>query len=273
MVAVADLGKVGREDDGGLRISEDGSLGMRLASMGGGAVSSSGAGPDQGERQRAAAEAEEQRHLLRGGHAGGGAPDPERAPRPREPPPSGTCASRCAGSGAASARPAWREGAAAMCSSPEREARHQVAGGGPRDTLPGCLGPRTAPALGAEPRAPGPRAAGARVGGGSRAASAARQPAQLLGPRGLSALLLPLLSGALAEAAPGRPAGRAAALAPGSPWPRPRHGTDADIDLSGRAVELSQRRADRAVQQRRMRRRTDCTRPLFKARTACPLCA
>jgi ATP-dependent helicase/nuclease subunit A len=40
VVCVADLGKDGREDDGQLRISEDGSVGLRLASLGGGAVDS-----------------------------------------------------------------------------------------------------------------------------------------------------------------------------------------------------------------------------------------
>ena len=40
VVCVADLGKDGREDDGALRISDDGSLGLRLASLGGGTVDS-----------------------------------------------------------------------------------------------------------------------------------------------------------------------------------------------------------------------------------------
>jgi ATP-dependent helicase/nuclease subunit A len=40
VVCVGDLGKDGREDYGALRISDDGSLGLRLASMGGGAVDS-----------------------------------------------------------------------------------------------------------------------------------------------------------------------------------------------------------------------------------------
>jgi ATP-dependent helicase/nuclease subunit A len=40
VVCVGDLGKDGREDYGALRISEDGSLGLRLASIGGGAVDS-----------------------------------------------------------------------------------------------------------------------------------------------------------------------------------------------------------------------------------------
>ena len=48
VVCVADLGKDGREDDGALRISDDGSVGLRLASLGGGAVDSAAARRDQG---------------------------------------------------------------------------------------------------------------------------------------------------------------------------------------------------------------------------------
>src|SRR5215204_166733 len=40
VVCLADLGKDGRDDDGSLRISEDGSVGLRLAALGGGAVDS-----------------------------------------------------------------------------------------------------------------------------------------------------------------------------------------------------------------------------------------
>lgn len=40
VVCVADLGKAGREDDSALRITEDGRVGMRLASIGGGAIDS-----------------------------------------------------------------------------------------------------------------------------------------------------------------------------------------------------------------------------------------
>ncbi len=41
VVCVADLGKAGREDDSALRISDDGRVGIRLASIGGGAINSS----------------------------------------------------------------------------------------------------------------------------------------------------------------------------------------------------------------------------------------
>jgi ATP-dependent helicase/nuclease subunit A len=40
LVCVADLGKHGREDDSGLRVTDDGRTGMRLASIGGGAMDS-----------------------------------------------------------------------------------------------------------------------------------------------------------------------------------------------------------------------------------------
>ena len=60
VVCVADLGKDGREDDGSLRISDDGSVGLRLARLGGGDVNS-----ERLERIKAeaktAAEAEERR--------------------------------------------------------------------------------------------------------------------------------------------------------------------------------------------------------------------
>jgi ATP-dependent helicase/nuclease subunit A len=60
VVCVADLGKDGREDYGSLRISDDGSLGLRLASIGGGTVDT-----DQleriKERQKRLGEEEEKR--------------------------------------------------------------------------------------------------------------------------------------------------------------------------------------------------------------------
>jgi ATP-dependent exoDNAse (exonuclease V) beta subunit len=60
VVCVADLGKDGREDDGSLRISEDGSLGLRLASLGGGNVDSAKLERIKAE-QKTAGEAEEKR--------------------------------------------------------------------------------------------------------------------------------------------------------------------------------------------------------------------
>jgi ATP-dependent helicase/nuclease subunit A len=60
VVCVADLGKDGREDHGALRISPDGSLGLRLASIGGGTVDSAELERIKQE-QRLADEAEERR--------------------------------------------------------------------------------------------------------------------------------------------------------------------------------------------------------------------
>jgi ATP-dependent helicase/nuclease subunit A len=89
VVCVADLGKDGREDDGSLRISDDGSLGLRLASIGGGSVDSEKLERIKAE-QKTAGEAEEkrifyvavtraQRHLLLSG-----ATDLEAMPEPDE---------------------------------------------------------------------------------------------------------------------------------------------------------------------------------------------
>ncbi|HYP48259.1 MAG TPA: 3'-5' exonuclease, partial [Thermoleophilaceae bacterium] len=60
VVCVADLGKSARDDDGGLRISEAGELGLRLASLGGHKVNTETLERLKGE-QRAEAEQEEQR--------------------------------------------------------------------------------------------------------------------------------------------------------------------------------------------------------------------
>jgi ATP-dependent helicase/nuclease subunit A len=60
VVCLADLGKDGRDDEGALRISEDGSVGLRLARLGGGAIESERLERIKAE-QRAAAEDEERR--------------------------------------------------------------------------------------------------------------------------------------------------------------------------------------------------------------------
>ena len=60
VVCLADLGKDGREDDGQLRISDDGSVGLRLANLGGGAVDSTKLA-DIKARAKWAAEEEERR--------------------------------------------------------------------------------------------------------------------------------------------------------------------------------------------------------------------
>jgi ATP-dependent helicase/nuclease subunit A len=89
VVCVADLGKDGRDDEGALRISDDGSVGLRLARLGGGAVNSERLERIKAE-QRTAAEEEERRifyvactrakeHLILSG-----ATDLDRRPEPAE---------------------------------------------------------------------------------------------------------------------------------------------------------------------------------------------
>ena len=58
VVCLADLGKDGRDDDGQLRISEDGSVGLRLANLGRGAVDSAKLARIKVEGKRAAEEEE-----------------------------------------------------------------------------------------------------------------------------------------------------------------------------------------------------------------------
>jgi ATP-dependent helicase/nuclease subunit A len=58
VVCVADLGKDGRDDDGQLRISEDGTVGLRLANLGGGAVDGTKLAQIKAEGKRAAEEEE-----------------------------------------------------------------------------------------------------------------------------------------------------------------------------------------------------------------------
>jgi ATP-dependent helicase/nuclease subunit A len=60
VVCLADLGKDGRDDEGNLRISDDGTVGLRLARLGGGAMDSERLERIKAE-QRAAAEEEERR--------------------------------------------------------------------------------------------------------------------------------------------------------------------------------------------------------------------
>jgi ATP-dependent exoDNAse (exonuclease V) beta subunit len=58
VVCLADLGKDGREDDGQLRISDDGSVGLRLANLGGGAVDSTKLADIKARAKRVAEEEE-----------------------------------------------------------------------------------------------------------------------------------------------------------------------------------------------------------------------
>jgi ATP-dependent exoDNAse (exonuclease V) beta subunit len=89
VVCLADLGKDGRDDDGQLRISEDGSIGLRLANLGGGAVDSTKLAQIKAEGKRAAEEEERrifyvavtraQQHLVLSG-----ATDLAKRPEPAE---------------------------------------------------------------------------------------------------------------------------------------------------------------------------------------------
>jgi ATP-dependent helicase/nuclease subunit A len=89
VVCVADLGKDGREDDGQLRISDDGSVGMRLADLSGGAVDSTKLAEIKAQAKRAAEEEERrifyvaatraQEHLVLSG-----ATDLAKRPQPAE---------------------------------------------------------------------------------------------------------------------------------------------------------------------------------------------
>jgi ATP-dependent exoDNAse (exonuclease V) beta subunit len=89
VVCLADLGKDGRDDDGQLRISEDGSVGLRLANLDGGAVDSTKLAGIKAEGKRAAEEEERrifyvavtraQDHLVLSG-----ATDLDKRPEPAE---------------------------------------------------------------------------------------------------------------------------------------------------------------------------------------------
>jgi len=93
VVCLADLGKDGREDDGQLRISDDGSVGLRLASLGGGAVDSTKLADIKAQAKRAAEEEERrifyvaatraQQHLVLSGATDlGKRPDPAELSEP-----------------------------------------------------------------------------------------------------------------------------------------------------------------------------------------------
>jgi ATP-dependent helicase/nuclease subunit A len=93
VVCVADLGKDGREDDGRLRISDDGSVGLRLANLGGGAVDSTKLADIKARAKRAAEEEERrifyvaatraQEHLVLSGSTDlGKRPDPGELSEP-----------------------------------------------------------------------------------------------------------------------------------------------------------------------------------------------
>ncbi len=245
VVCVADLGKDGREDFKALRITDDGRVGIRLATLGGGTMD--GAQLETIRQEQKIEDEEEERrifyvaatrakeHLILSG-----ATDLEKRESPGAA--AGADALDLAGAGA---RPG------------HRRVGGRVPGARRAGALPGAAaGRRPAPRRGrprsgtARARAARPRRArGPGAGGGADPGGAAGEPAQLLGPGGLRPLRLPLLPRESAEAAaagrrararrrPGRaaphaarlacaPAARAARLR-GAPGARPggSHGAD-----------------------------------------------
>ena len=201
VVCVCDLGKDGRDDEGSLRISEDGSVGLRLAgSAGRGGQRAARAHQGRGQARRGGRGAAD---LLRGGDARPGAPHPERRHRPREAPRAGR-AERADALGLARLlrRPAGARARRASTTTPSRGAPSACAW---QRLTPATLdellpeADRAPVAAAARARAR-PRAAGARARRAARAAGPPGQPPELLGARGLPALRLPLLPGAGARA-------------------------------------------------------------------------
>ncbi len=209
VVCLADLGKDGRDDDGQLRISEDGSVGLRLAQLGGGAVDSARLERIKAEGKRAAEEEERRifyvavtrakEHLVLSG-----ATDLAKRPEPSEltEPMRWIWRGFCEG-----LPPEGASGSTSTCAtaarSPVRWTRlHAGDGGG------GAAGGR--PHAGATRAGPPARlrAARARAGPAAGPARARREQAELLGARGVPALRLSLLPRADAEAPPGRAAAR-----------------------------------------------------------------
>ena len=181
VVCVADLGKDGREDDSALRITDDGRVGMRLASMGGGSDRQRRARAHQGSEQKLEDEEEERRifyvaatraqeHLILSG-----ATDLEKLPG------AGRSRSRCAGSGGRwrPTWPRWAHGVGRRSTTAATvrvrcevlrpdDGRRAAARGRPRPGAPRARAARPGGARGA--------GAGGRPGPGG----AARQPPQLL---------------------------------------------------------------------------------------------
>ena len=158
VVCLADLGKGGREDNSALQITDDGRVGVRLASLGGGVDEQRGARADPRAaeaRGRGGGAAD----LLRRGDPRPGAPGAQRRHRPRE------AASRCA------ARGAHALGVARPGAGPRRTGRAGRVGnrlGGPprpgavrgaaaRRLPTSCWHPRTAIRLGPSRIRPGSR--------------------------------------------------------------------------------------------------------------------
>ena len=257
VVCVCDLGKEGRDDEGSLRISEDGSVGLRLAGLGGAVDSerlerlkAQGKLDAEEEERRifyvAATRAQEQLVLS-------GATDLEKLHEPSDlsEPMRWVWRGFCAGlpgEGATGIREDDFEGRSVRV----RWTRLTPA---TADELLPARRPRAG--RGCERRRAAPRAAGARARAAAGAARAARQPAELQRPRGVPALRLPLLPAALARAGDRGVAAAARATRGG----RGHDGTPARLDrahadraarlpAAGRAGGRGDRRGDRAPRHR-----------------------
>ena len=196
VVCVADLGKDGREDDGQLRISDDGSVGLRLANLGGGAVDSTKLAEIKAQAKRAAEEEERrifyvaatraQEHLVLSGATDlGKRPDAGGAVR-ADALGLARLLRRAARRGSNRDR-AWTRTRAATWRPLDAAARPATVD----EVLPAGR-PRARRAGGGRGRAV-LRAAAARARPAAGAARAGGEPAELLGPRGLPPLRLPLL--------------------------------------------------------------------------------
>ena len=243
VVCVGDVGKDGREDYGSLRISDDGSLGLRLASIGGGAVDSTELERIKAQQKRVGEEEEKrifyvavtraQQHLVLSG-----ATDLESLPPAED------------------------------MKEPMRWMLPGFAGEGVRriDLRPGNV-EELLPASERHPTRPEPEAgrgrgpAGARPGHSAGPARAGGQPPLVLVARGLPALLVPLLprTGAApaaveapfaADARAGRGAGRPAAR-----HARARAARGSRLPPAARSLRGRGGPADREPRRRRARRR------------------
>ncbi len=249
VVCVGDLGKDGREDYGALRISDDGSLGLRLASLGGGAVDSAELERIKAEQKRVGEEEEKrifyvavtraQEHLVLSG-----ATDLETLPPAddmKEP-------------------MRWMLPGFAASGARRVELRPQNV----EELLPAA---ERCPARPEPEASAGHSAARARAGRAARAARPGREPALLLVARELPALLVSLLpragpapaalraavsAGRAAQRGPGRAAARhARARAPGG----------SRLPPAARTAGGGGGRADREPWRRGARRRGDRPAP------------
>ena len=213
VVCMADLGKDGREDDGQLRISDDGSVGLRLANLGGGAVDSTRLADIKAQAKHAAEEEERrifyvaatraQEHLVLSGATDlGKRPEPGELSEPMRWIWRGFCAG-LPGEGAT--------GVDGQLRGPRRERPLDALHAGHRGRGPSGRRPRAG--HGGGRGAAGVRAADARARPAAGAARAPGQPAELLGARGLPRAVATASSWSAASGSPvdAPPAGEPAA--------------------------------------------------------------